>query len=47
MLCPRIKLIVGVGNLMSDENIQNAINVGAKFGISPGISEELLRDGKK
>ena len=39
--------IVGVGTLMSDENIQNAINVGAKFGISPGISEELFEGCEK
>ena len=26
--------IVGVGTLMTDSNIQNAIDVGAKFGVS-------------
>ena len=35
-------LIVGVGTLMNQHNIQTAINVGAKFGVSPGISEELF-----
>ena len=39
--------IVGVGTLMTDHNIQNAINVGAKFGISPGISEELFEGCEK
>ncbi|GIS03624.1 MAG: hypothetical protein CM15mP106_0710 [Candidatus Neomarinimicrobiota bacterium] len=39
--------IVGVGTLMTDDNIQNAINVGAKFGISPGISEELFEGCEK
>ena len=39
--------IVGVGTLMTVDNIQNAINVGAKFGISPGISEELFEGCEK
>ena len=39
--------IVGVGTLMTNDNIQNAINVGAKFGISPGISEELFEGCEK
>ena len=34
--------IVVVGTLMNENNIQTAINVGAKFGVSPGISEELF-----
>ena len=38
---------VGVGTLMTDDNIQKAINVGAKFGISPGISEELFEGCEK
>ena len=39
--------IVGVGTLMTDSNIQNAIDVGAKFGVSPGISEELFEGCEK
>ena len=39
--------IVGVGTLMTVDNIQNAMNVGAKFGISPGISEELFEGCEK
>ena len=39
--------IVGVGTLMNENNIQTAINVGAKFGVSPGISEELFQGCEK
>ena len=39
--------IVGAGTLMTDKNVQSAINVGAKFGISPGISEELFEGCEK
>lgn len=39
--------IVGVGTLMNEQNIQTAINVGAKFGVSPGISEELFQGCEK
>ena len=39
--------IVGAGTLMTDKNVQSAINVGAKFGISPGISEQLFQGCEK
>lgn len=35
-------VIVGVGTLLSRQDVENATKVGAKFGVSPGITEELV-----
>ena len=34
--------IVGVGTLLSKQDVENAARVGAKFGVSPGITEGLV-----
>ena len=34
--------IVGVGTLLNGEDVRNAVEVGAKFGVSPGITDDLL-----
>ena len=39
--------IVGAGTLTNEKNVQSAVDVGAKFGVSPGISDELFQQCKK
>ena len=39
--------IVGAGTLTNEKNVQSAVDVGAKFGVSPGISDELFQHAKK
>ena len=34
--------IVGVGTLLNKKDVENAVEVGAKFGVSPGITDDLL-----
>ena len=34
--------IVGAGTLINEQNVRSALDVGAKFGVSPGISENLF-----
>ncbi len=34
--------IVGVGTLLNKQDVENATKVGAQFGVSPGITEDLL-----
>jgi 2-dehydro-3-deoxyphosphogluconate aldolase/(4S)-4-hydroxy-2-oxoglutarate aldolase len=35
--------IVGIGTILNPDDLQHAIALGAKFGISPGLSPDLLR----
>lgn len=35
--------IVGAGTLLTPEDIQRAMDAGAQFGVSPGITEPMLR----
>lgn len=39
--------IVGAGTLTNEKNVQSAVDVGAKFGVSPGISDELFQQCEK
>lgn len=39
--------VVGAGTVTTAEQLQQVINVGAQFAISPGITESLLRAGNK
>ena len=39
--------IVGAGTLTNEQNVQSAIGVGAKFGISPGISKKIFQECEK
>ena len=34
--------VVGVGTLLSDDDVAAAVDAGAKFGVSPGTTEKLL-----
>ena len=34
--------IVGVGTLLNKRDVENAMAVGARFGVSPGITDDLL-----
>src|SRR5438045_8672586 len=34
--------IVGVGTMSRDEHFQQAVNAGARFGVSPVITDELI-----
>ena len=34
--------IVGVGTLINFQDVQGAVDVGARFGVSPGITNELI-----
>ncbi|MCR9156009.1 MAG: bifunctional 4-hydroxy-2-oxoglutarate aldolase/2-dehydro-3-deoxy-phosphogluconate aldolase [Rhodobacteraceae bacterium] len=34
--------VVGAGTLLTPEDVQNAVNAGAKFGVSPGATDRLL-----
>jgi 2-dehydro-3-deoxyphosphogluconate aldolase/(4S)-4-hydroxy-2-oxoglutarate aldolase len=38
--------IVGVGTLINFQDVQGAVDVGARFGVSPGITNELLPHAK-
>lgn len=38
---PQIK--VGAGTLLTSENVQQAVDAGAQFGVSPGLSEMVSR----
>lgn len=35
-------VIVGVGTLLNRAHVESAIEIGAKFGVSPGITDELV-----
>lgn len=35
-------ILVGAGTLLSPEDVENAVNVGAKFGVSPGTTPDLI-----
>ncbi|MBQ49085.1 MAG: keto-deoxy-phosphogluconate aldolase [Zetaproteobacteria bacterium] len=41
------EMIVGAGTLTSPADLESAVNAGAKFGVSPGISRELLQVAKQ
>ncbi|WP_292286987.1 bifunctional 4-hydroxy-2-oxoglutarate aldolase/2-dehydro-3-deoxy-phosphogluconate aldolase [Marivita sp.] len=34
--------VVGAGTLLTPEDVQNAVNAGARFGVSPGATDRLL-----
>src|ERR1700677_210479 len=38
---PQIK--VGAGTLLTSDNVQQAVDAGAQFGVSPGLSEMVSR----
>lgn len=41
------KAIVGAGTLMNRADVENAVEAGAKFGVSPGVTEEILTSCKE
>ncbi len=34
--------VVGAGTLITPQDVQNAVDAGAKFGVSPGVTDELV-----
>ncbi|PWL35982.1 MAG: keto-deoxy-phosphogluconate aldolase, partial [Marivita sp. XM-24bin2] len=34
--------VVGAGTLLTPEDVQNAVDAGARFGVSPGATDRLL-----
>jgi 2-dehydro-3-deoxyphosphogluconate aldolase / (4S)-4-hydroxy-2-oxoglutarate aldolase len=36
------QMIVGAGTLLSSETVKQAVDAGAQFGVSPGLSEKVL-----
>ncbi len=34
--------VVGAGTLITPQDVQNAVDAGAKFGVSPGATDELI-----
>ena len=34
--------VVGVGTLITRQDVENAVSAGAKFGVSPGITDDLV-----
>jgi 2-dehydro-3-deoxyphosphogluconate aldolase/(4S)-4-hydroxy-2-oxoglutarate aldolase len=41
------QMSIGAGTLLSPEQVQRAIDVGAQFGVSPGLNETVLAAAKK
>ena len=41
------EFVVGAGTLLSSVDVKRAINAGAKFGVSPGVTTELLEECEK
>lgn len=37
------QITVGAGTLLSDDNLKRAVDAGAQFGVSPGLSEAVSR----
>src|SRR6185312_15605487 len=41
------QIVVGAGTLLSAETVKEAIDVGAQFGVSPGLSESVMETANK
>ena len=41
------RMHVGAGTLLSAENVRHAIDAGAQFGVSPGLSESVLNKARE
>src|ERR1039457_4170251 len=41
------EMAIGAGTLLSPEQVQRAIDVGAQFGVSPGLNETVLAAASK
>jgi 2-dehydro-3-deoxyphosphogluconate aldolase/(4S)-4-hydroxy-2-oxoglutarate aldolase len=43
-ICKKVpQMIVGAGTLLTPDNVRQAVDVGAQFGVSPGLSETISR----
>ncbi len=40
----RPEILIGAGTVISDENLQSAIDSGAAFGVSPGLNRKITAD---
>ncbi len=36
------KVLVGAGTIITQKDVKNAIDAGAKFGVSPGVTQDLI-----
>src|SRR5262245_1813833 len=43
--CP--ELLVGAGTIISVEQVKEAVEAGAEFGVSPGLNDEVVRAAKE
>ena len=41
-ICKLTNTLVGAGTLINRKDVQNAIAAGAKFGVSPGVTDDLV-----
>jgi len=43
----RPQLLVGAGTLLSEKNIKQAVDAGAKFGVAPGLNRDTVQAAQK
>jgi 2-dehydro-3-deoxyphosphogluconate aldolase/(4S)-4-hydroxy-2-oxoglutarate aldolase len=43
----RLKMLVGAGTLLSAENVKQAVEAGARFGVAPGLNERTLEAAQR
>ncbi len=43
----RPELLVGAGTLVTQQNLQDAISAGAKFGVAPGLNPEIVQSAQQ
>ncbi|HWY30344.1 MAG TPA: bifunctional 4-hydroxy-2-oxoglutarate aldolase/2-dehydro-3-deoxy-phosphogluconate aldolase [Candidatus Acidoferrum sp.] len=47
-ICEKVpQMIVGAGTLLTPENVRQAVDAGAQFGVSPGLSEAVSRTARE
>ncbi len=47
-ICKKVpQMIVGAGTLLTPENVRQAVDAGAQFGVSPGLSETVSRTARE
>jgi 2-dehydro-3-deoxyphosphogluconate aldolase/(4S)-4-hydroxy-2-oxoglutarate aldolase len=43
----RPRMLVGAGTLLTTDNVKQAVNAGAKFGVAPGLNETVVAAAKQ
>jgi 2-dehydro-3-deoxyphosphogluconate aldolase/(4S)-4-hydroxy-2-oxoglutarate aldolase len=47
-ICKKVpQMIVGAGTLLTPENVRQAVDAGAQFGVSPGLSETVSQTARE